>query len=60
MRSEVLENAAVQQMIEHPELLYFDTTLYMATTLNGKVRGKPILMSAYRRHEVGISNGINL
>lgn len=59
MRTDVLKNKAVQKLVSHPELLYFDTFLYMACGLNGKIRGMNLLMSAYRRHEAGISNGIN-
>lgn len=59
MRAEVLTNRAALKLITHPELLYFDTFLYMACGLNGKIRGMNMLMSAYRRHEAGISNGIN-
>lgn len=59
MRAEVLKNHAVQTLIHHPELLYFDTYLYMACGLNGKIRGSQKTMSAYLRHAAGISNGIN-
>lgn len=59
MRAEVLKNHAVQTLIHHPELLYFDTFLYMACGLNGKIRGSQKTMSAYLRHAAGISNGIN-
>lgn len=59
MRAEVLKNHAVQTLIHHPELLYFDTFLYMACGLNGKIRGSQTTMSAYLRHAAGISSGIN-
>lgn len=59
MNAKVLQNTAVQTLFRHPELLYFDTFLYMACSLNGKIRGSHLTMSAYLRHEEGISNGIN-
>ncbi|MFL9834773.1 glycosyltransferase [Chryseobacterium terrae] len=59
MKTEVLQNKAVQKLFKHPELLYFDTFLYMACSLNGKIRGSGLTMSSYLRHEEGISNGIN-
>ena len=60
MRTEVLQNQAVKQMLKNPDLLYFDTPLYMAASLNGKMRGNSKTMSAYRRHSAGISYGANL
>lgn len=59
MRADVLKNKAALELQQHPELLYFDTFLYSACALNGKIRGCCAVMSAYRRHEAGISNGIN-
>jgi hypothetical protein len=59
MRAEVLKNHAAQTLIHHPELLYFDTFLYMACGQNGKIRGSQTTMSAYLRHAAGISSGIN-
>lgn len=59
MKTEVLENTAAQKLFKHPELLYFDTFLYMACSLNGKIKGSRLTMSSYLRHEEGISNGIN-
>lgn len=59
MNAEVLRNTAVKILFRHPELLYFDTFLYMACSLNGKIRGSGLTMSAYLRHEEGLSNGIN-
>ena len=59
MNAEVLKNTAVQVLFRHPELLYFDTFLYMACSLNGKIWGSGLTMSAYLRHEEGLSNGIN-
>jgi len=59
MNAEVLKNEAVQTLFKHPELLYFDTFLYMACSLNGKIRGSNLTMSCYLRHKEGLSNGIN-
>ena len=59
MKVNVLKNEAVQKLFRHPELLYFDTFLYMACSLNGKMYGSSMTMSSYLRHEEGISNGIN-
>jgi len=59
MNAEVLKNAAVKTLLKHPEVLYFDTFLYMASSLNGKIRGSSLTMSCYLRHEEGLSNGIN-
>ncbi|MCU7617834.1 glycosyltransferase [Chryseobacterium sp. PBS4-4] len=59
MKVNVLKNKAAQELFNHPELLYFDTFLYMACSLNGKIHGSSKTMSAYLRHEEGISNGIN-
>lgn len=59
MRAKVLKNKAGQKLFKHPELLYFDTFLYMACSLNGKIYGSSMTMSCYLRHEEGISNGIN-
>ena len=59
MRADVLQNKAAKELVKHPELLYFDTFLYLACGLSGKIRGSNETMSCYRRHEAGISNGIN-
>ncbi|WP_265427510.1 glycosyltransferase [Chryseobacterium sp. YIM B08800] len=59
MNAKVLKNKAAQTLLKHPELLYFDTFLYMACSLNGKIHGSSKTMSCYLRHEEGISNGIN-
>ncbi|MBW7675612.1 glycosyltransferase [Chryseobacterium chendengshani] len=59
MNAEVLQNQAAKTLFKHPELLYFDTFLYMACSLNGKIRGSDLTMSCYLRHEEGLSNGIN-
>lgn len=60
MKSEVLQNEAVRETLRNPDLLYFDTPLYMAAEKTGKMRGNPAVMSAYRRHTAGISFGKNL
>ena len=54
-----MQNKAAKELVKHPELLYFDTFLYLACGLSGKIRGSNKTMSCYRRHEAGISNGIN-
>ena len=59
MRSIVLKNRVVEEMYKNPDLLYFDTILYMSASLNGKIRGFNKTMSAYLRHDVGLSHGIN-
>lgn len=59
IKTEILENKIVKSMYKHPELLYFDTVLYMSASLHGKIRGFPKIMSVYTRHEAGLSNGIN-
>ena len=57
MRADILANPAAKTLVKHPELLYFDTFLYMSCGLNGKIRGSDKTMSSYMRHEAGISNG---
>jgi len=59
MKTGTLQNDAVQKTLIRPDLLYFDTILYMANSINGKIRGLTESMTAYRRHEVGLSHGIN-
>lgn len=59
MREETLQNDAVKKTLVNPDLLYFDTILYMANSLSGKIRGLTETMTAYRRHEIGLSHGIN-
>ena len=59
MRSKVLNTKVFQTMKMHPDLLYFDTILYMGASLIGKIKGVSETWSAYRRHEAGLSNGIN-
>ncbi|MDR2207318.1 MAG: glycosyltransferase [Flavobacteriaceae bacterium] len=59
MKTEVLKNEAATEMLKHPDLLYFDTILYMASALNGKIKGLNFTMSKYRRHTAGLSDGIN-
>jgi len=57
IKKEVLESDAAQKTLIEPDLLYFDTMLFMAATTIGKMRGMQREMSAYRRHEVGLSAG---
>ncbi len=59
MKTETLLTEAVKKTLVKEDLLYFDTVLYMANSLVGKIRGMTPCMSAYRRHEVGLSHGVN-
>lgn len=59
MKTETLQNDAVKKTLVKTDLLYFDTILYMANSLSGKIRGLAETMTAYRRHEVGLSHGVN-
>lgn len=59
MKAEVLKTSVFEEMKKHPSLLYFDTILYMASSFIGKIKGFSKTMSAYRRHEEGLSNGID-
>ncbi|WP_413531702.1 glycosyltransferase [Empedobacter brevis] len=59
MKTEVLKGKVLNEMLKHQDLLYFDTILYMSASNYGKIKGIPQLMSAYRRHDIGISHGIN-
>lgn len=59
LRTDVLDNRVVKEMYNHPDLLYFDTILYMSSSINGKIRGFSKTMSAYLRHDIGISFGVN-
>lgn len=60
MRRDVLNSDAFKNTLKDPTLLYFDTILFLATSTTGKLRGISRTMSAYRRHEQGISFGFNL
>lgn len=59
IKSKILKSKVYKTMKQHPDLLYFDTILYMGASYLGKIRGFSDTMSAYRRHEAGLSNGIN-
>ncbi|MBW1619340.1 glycosyltransferase [Empedobacter falsenii] len=59
MKAKVLQTKVFDEMKKHPNLLYFDTILYMSASFIGKMRGFSDTMSAYRRHSEGLSNGIN-
>ncbi len=60
MRRSVLDSDAFQKTLKNPTLLYFDTILFLAASTMGKIRGMSRTMSAYRRHEQGISFRQNL
>ena len=57
MRSEVLRSDAKKCTLRETDLQYFDTVLFLAASTTGKLRGNPKKMSAYRRHEAGLSAG---
>lgn len=57
MRAEVLQSVAKKVTLKEPDLQYFDTILFLAASTIGKLRGNPQKMSAYRRHEAGLSAG---
>ncbi|MBQ0152817.1 MAG: glycosyltransferase [Chryseobacterium sp.] len=59
LKADVLKTKVYTAMKQHPSLLYFDTILYMSASLIGKIKGFSATSSAYRRHEAGLSNGIN-
>lgn len=60
MRRSVLESDAFKKTMTDPKLLYFDTILFLAASSTGNLCGMARTMSAYRRHEQGISFGSNL
>ncbi|MDO4224913.1 MAG: hypothetical protein Q4C75_03365, partial [Bergeyella zoohelcum] len=61
MKAETLKTDAFQKTMTDPTLVYFDTILFLASTTIGKIRGFCDTMSAYRRHDAGLSFGnINL
>lgn len=60
MRREVLESEAFKVTLRDADLLYFDTILFLAASTTGKLIGISRTMSAYRRHEQGISFSHNL
>lgn len=57
MRAEVLKSEAKKTILKETNLQYFDTILFLAASTIGKLRGIPRKMSAYRRHEAGLSAG---
>lgn len=57
MTAEVLQSEAKKMTLKEPDLQYFDTVLFLAASTVGKIRGIPKTMSAYRRHEAGLSAG---
>lgn len=57
MRAKVLQSEAKKNTLKEPDLQYFDTVLFLAASTIGKLRGNPKKMSAYRRHEAGLSAG---
>lgn len=57
MRSTVLNSPAKLATMQDDTLQYFDTILYMAASTVGKLRGMSRCMSAYRRHDAGLSAG---
>lgn len=57
MSSEVLKSDAKKATLKELDLQYFDTVLFLAASTVGKMRGISKKMSAYRRHEAGISAG---
>ncbi|ACU08762.1 putative glycosyl transferase [Flavobacteriaceae bacterium 3519-10] len=57
MRSEVLRSAAKKATMKDQSLQYFDTVLFLAARSVGKVHGFEKVMSAYRRHDAGLSAG---
>lgn len=60
MRRSVLDSDALKKTMTDPKLLYFDTILFLAASTTGNLCGMAHTMSAYRRHDKGISFGSNL
>lgn len=61
LRAETLKSDAFLKTMKDPTLLYFDTILFLAASTVGKMRGLSDAMSAYRRHDAGLSFGaVNL
>lgn len=60
MRRSVLDSDAFKKTMKDPKLLYFDTILFLAASTTGNLCGMARTMSAYRRHDQGISFGSNL
>lgn len=57
MKAETLKTEAFQKTLYDPTLQYFDTVLFLAASTLGKLRGVSATMSAYRRHDAGLSFG---
>lgn len=57
MRAEVLDSKAKKATMTRNDLQYFDTVLFMAASTVGKLYGISKRMSAYRRHDAGLSAG---
>lgn len=57
MKAETLKTEAFQKTLYDPTLQYFDTVLFLAASTLGKLRGFSATMSAYRRHDAGLSFG---
>ncbi len=57
MRTEVLKSKAKKATLQQMDLQYFDTILFIAASTVGKLRGISNKMSAYRRHDAGLSAG---
>ena len=57
IKSETLKTLAFQKTLNDPTLQYFDTVLFLAASTLGKIRGFSKTMSAYRRHDAGLSFG---
>ncbi len=57
MRTDVLQSKAKKATMTRDDLQYFDTVLFMAASTVGKLYGISKRMSAYRRHDAGLSAG---
>lgn len=57
MKAETLQSDAFKNTLKDPSLQYFDTVLFLAASTLGKMRGFSDTMSAYRRHDAGLSFG---
>lgn len=57
MKAQTLSTEAFRKTLADPTLQYFDTVLFLAASTIGKIRGFAQTMSAYRRHDAGLSFG---
>lgn len=57
MKAQTLSTEAFRKTLAAPTLQYFDTVLFLAASTIGKIRGFSQTMSAYRRHDAGLSFG---